>query len=111
MQPILPLVPDRFETDSKDKTTYITFDLKVRAGTGEGTPSYKKHMQTLDNGTPQEWMESLAGLREIWQQNGVSLVMSGQSRFTRFPSGPAPTQNRRARTLPFVLGEALSPTM
>jgi hypothetical protein len=46
--------------------------LKVRAGTGVGTPSYKKHMRTFDEGTPQEWMESLAGLREIWQQNTVN---------------------------------------
>jgi hypothetical protein len=57
MQPVLPLVPDRFETDSKDKTTYITFDLKVRAGTGVGTPSYKKHKRTFDEGTPQEWTQ------------------------------------------------------
>jgi hypothetical protein len=72
MQPVLPLVPDRFEMDSKDNTTYITFDLKVCAGTGVGTPSYKKHMRTFDEGTPQEWMELLSGLQEIWQQNTVN---------------------------------------
>jgi hypothetical protein len=72
MQPVLPWVPDWFAKDSKDKTTYITFDLKVRAGTGVGTPSYKKHMWTFDEGTPQEWMELLSGLREIWQQNTVN---------------------------------------
>jgi hypothetical protein len=72
MQPILPLVPERLELDKKDKTTFITFDLKVCAGTGAGTPSYKKHIRTFDKGTPQEWMESLNGLREIWQQNSVN---------------------------------------
>jgi hypothetical protein len=72
MQPILPLVPERSVTDSKDKTTFITFDLKVRAGAGAGASSYKKHMRTFDEGTPQEWMESLTGLREIWQQNTVN---------------------------------------
>jgi hypothetical protein len=61
MQPILPLVPERLESDNKDKTTFITFDLKARAGTGAGTPSYKKHMRTFDEGTLQEWMESLTG--------------------------------------------------
>jgi hypothetical protein len=71
MQPILALVPKRLEPDNKDKTTFITFNLKVRAGTGAGTPSYKKHMGTFDKGTPQEWMESLTGLRKIWQQNSV----------------------------------------
>jgi hypothetical protein len=72
MQPILPLVPERLELDNKDKTTFITFDLKVRAGTGAGTPSYMKHMRTFNEGTPQEWMESLTGLCEIWQQNSVN---------------------------------------
>jgi hypothetical protein len=72
MQPILPLVPERLESDNKDKATFITFDLKVRAGTGAGTPSYKKHMRTFDEDTPQEWMESLTRLREIWQQNSVN---------------------------------------
>jgi hypothetical protein len=72
MQPILPLVPKQLESDNKDKTTFITFDLKVCAGTGAGTPSYKKHMRTFDKGTPQEWMEPLTGLRKIWQQNSVN---------------------------------------
>jgi hypothetical protein len=72
MQPILLLVPERLELDNKDKTGFITFDLKVRAGTGAGTPSYKKHMRTFDKGTSQEWMESLTSLRKIWQQNSVN---------------------------------------
>jgi hypothetical protein len=72
MQPILLLVPERLESYNKDKTTFITFDLKVCAGTGAGTPSYKKHMRTFDEGTPQEWMESLTGVRKIWQQNSVN---------------------------------------
>jgi hypothetical protein len=72
MQLILPLVPERLESDNKDKTTFITFNLKVCAGTGAGTPSYKKHMQTFDKGTSQEWIELLTGLHKIWQQNSVS---------------------------------------
>jgi hypothetical protein len=72
MQPILPWVPKRLESDNKDKTTFITFNLKVCAGTGAGTPSYKKHMPTFDKGTPQEWMELLTSLRKIWQQNSLN---------------------------------------
>jgi hypothetical protein len=72
MQPILLLVPKRLELDNKDKMTFITFDLKVCAGTGAGMPSYKKHMRTFDKGTPQEWMELLTGLCKIWQQNSVN---------------------------------------
>jgi hypothetical protein len=58
--------------NNKDKTAFITFDLKVCAGTGAGTPSYKKHMRIFHKGTPQEWMELLTGLRKIWQQNSVN---------------------------------------
>jgi hypothetical protein len=81
MQPILLLVPERLESDNRDKMTFIIFDLKVLAGTGAGTPNYKKHMRTFDKGTPQEWMESLTGLSKIWQQNSVNVaaVMKGNS--------------------------------
>jgi hypothetical protein len=72
MQRILPLVPKPLKLDNKDKTMFITFNLKVCAGTGAGTPSYKKHMQTSDKGTPQEWMELLTSLHKIWQHNSVN---------------------------------------
>ena len=65
IQPVLPLVPLKLPEDEKDKTKTITFELKVRTGTGAGSPSYKKHMRTLDEGTPQEWMEVLTGLKEF----------------------------------------------
>jgi hypothetical protein len=72
MQLSLLLVPKQLELDNKSKTTFITFHLKVHAGTGAGTLSYKKHMQTFDEGTPQEWMELLTGLHKIWQHNSVN---------------------------------------
>ena len=71
-RPVLPLVPDKLsEDDEKDKTKYITFDLKFKAGGGEKSPSYKMNMRRFDEGSPQEWMDVLAGLREIWKQNSV----------------------------------------
>ena len=57
--------------DEKDKTMFVSFDLKVRAGGNAGLPSYKKFMRTFDEGSPQEWMDVLSGLREIWKQNSV----------------------------------------
>ena len=72
LQPILPLVPLKLPEDEKDKTKTITFELKVRAGAAQGSPSYKKHMRTFDEGTPQEWMEVLTGVKEIWRQNSVN---------------------------------------
>ena len=69
--PVIPLVRCKIPVDDKDKAAFITFELKVRAGTGAGTPSYKKNMRTFEEGTPQEWMDVLTGLREIWKQNSV----------------------------------------
>ena len=70
--PVLPLVKIKLDPDMKDKASFITFELKVRTGTGAGTPSYKKHMRTFEEGTAQEWMDVLTGLREIWKQNSVN---------------------------------------
>ena len=69
--PILPLVRVKIPEDT-DKAKFITFELKVRSGTGAGTPSYKKSMRTFEEGSPQEWMDVLTGLREIWKQNTVN---------------------------------------
>ena len=56
----------------KDKAKYITFELKVHTGTGAGAPSYKNNMRTFDERTPQDWMDVLTGIREIWKQNSVN---------------------------------------
>jgi hypothetical protein len=70
--PIIPLVRQVIPSTDKDKAAFITFELKVRAGTGTGTPSYKKFMKTFEEGSPQEWMDVLTGLKEIWKQNSVN---------------------------------------
>jgi hypothetical protein len=51
--------------------TSITFMLQVSRGTSPGTANYKKSMQTFEDGDPQQWMEVMTGLREIWLQNSV----------------------------------------
>jgi hypothetical protein len=72
-QGILPLVPPKISAeDLKDKTKFVTFDLKVRAGGNAASPSYKKSMKTFDEGGPQEWIDVLQGLKEIWLQNSVT---------------------------------------
>ena len=70
--PIIPLEKIKIESDPKDKTQFVSFDLKVRAGGNAGTPNYKKFMRTFEEGTPQGWMDVLQGLREIWAQNSVT---------------------------------------
>jgi hypothetical protein len=69
--PIIPLVRIKLPVDEKDKSAFITLELKVRAGSGAGTPSYKKNIRTFEEGSPQEWMDLLLNLKEIWKQNAV----------------------------------------
>jgi hypothetical protein len=70
--PVIPLVPTKLTADElKDKSAYITFTLQVSRGTGPGTLNYKKSVRTFEDGDPQQWMEAMTGLREIWLQNSV----------------------------------------
>jgi hypothetical protein len=72
MIPVIPLVPKKLSADElKDKSAYIIFTLKISRGAAPGTPSYKKHVRTFEDGDPQEWMEVMTSLREIWLQNSV----------------------------------------
>jgi hypothetical protein len=73
IQPILPLIRIAATAeDDKEKTKFITFTLKVRAGGNAASPTYKKAMQIFEDGTPQEWMDVLTGVREIWRQNAIA---------------------------------------
>ena len=71
LQPILPLFRKKAETDD-DKTKFITLDLKVRAGAPAGTPSYKKTMRVFNSGSPQEWIDVIHDVKDIWRQNVVT---------------------------------------
>jgi hypothetical protein len=55
----------------KDKLAYITYTLQISRGAAPGTPDYKKSICTFEDGDPQQWMEVMTGLREIWLQNSV----------------------------------------
>jgi hypothetical protein len=48
-----------------------TFTLQISKGSGPGTPNYKKSIRTFDEGDPQQWMDVITGLREIWAQNSI----------------------------------------
>jgi hypothetical protein len=70
--PVIPLVPTQLTAEElKDKLAYITFTLQVSRGTGPGTPNYKKSVRTFEDGDPQQWMDVMTGLREIWLQNSI----------------------------------------
>jgi hypothetical protein len=70
--PVIPLVPTQLTAEElKDKSAYIIFTLQVSRGTGPGTPNYKKSVRTFEDGDPQQWMDVMTGLREIWLQNSI----------------------------------------
>jgi hypothetical protein len=72
LQPIIPLVRVSNRIDSADKTKFITLDLKVHAGAANTTSSYKKTMRTFELGSPQEWLDVIARVQEVWRQNSVT---------------------------------------
>jgi hypothetical protein len=47
------------------------FMLQVSKGLGPGTPTYRKSIMTFEEGDPQQWMEVITGLKEIWAQNSI----------------------------------------
>jgi hypothetical protein len=57
----------------KDKAAYITFSLQVSEGLVPGTPTYRKSIRTFDEGDPQQWMEVITGMKEIWAQNSITV--------------------------------------
>jgi hypothetical protein len=44
----------------------------VSKGLGPGTPTYRKSIRTFEEGDPQQWMEVITGLKEIWAQNSIT---------------------------------------
>jgi hypothetical protein len=70
--PVIPLLPTKLSLDEvKDKAAYITFTLQVSKGSGPGTPTYRKSIRTFEEGDPQQWMEVITGLKDIWAQNSI----------------------------------------
>jgi hypothetical protein len=61
--------------DKKEESDYVTFTLKVRAGTGSMAPSYKMKVAKFEDGTPAEWIADVVNaLEEIWKQNSMNLA-------------------------------------
>ena len=72
LQPVLPLIPDTLPTKDQDKSKFVTFELKVRAGQPAGSTTYKKFVRVFEEGTPQQWIDLVRDLEEIWAQNSVN---------------------------------------
>ena len=72
IQPILPLVRIKLSDDEEDRTRIITFDLKLWAGAPDKSTTYKKAIRVFEEGSPQEWLELLKNVDEVWTQNTIN---------------------------------------
>jgi hypothetical protein len=61
---VFPLLPEVLPT--KD------FELKSRAGQPAGSTTYKKFVHVFEEGSPQQWIDLIRDLEEIWMQNSVN---------------------------------------
>ena len=72
---LLPVIPLENVTANKstkeDSRIYVSMYLKARAGSGDSGETYKKRFFLFDDGTPQEWVDVLEDLDELWRQNSV----------------------------------------
>jgi hypothetical protein len=73
LTPCLPPEASDVE-DKKEESDYVTFTLKVRAGTGSTAPSYKMKVAKFEDGTPAEWIDVVNALEEVWKRNSMNLA-------------------------------------
>jgi hypothetical protein len=72
LQPVLPLLPEVLPTKDQDRAKFISFKLKSCAGQPAGSTTYKKFVRVSEEGTPQQWMDLIRDVEEIWTQNSVN---------------------------------------
>jgi len=70
--PVLPLIPIKSPSMEEEKGRYIAFDLKTRVGQPSDATKYKKYVRKFEEGSPQEWIDMLKDLEEIWTQNSMT---------------------------------------
>ena len=58
-------------TKEQDKTKFIWYKLKPRAGQPAGSTTYKKFIWIFEEGTLQQWINLAWDLKEIWGQNSI----------------------------------------
>ena len=71
LQPVLPLVPEKLPTKEDDKSIFLTFELKAQEGQPDGATKYKKSKRKFEEGSPQQWIDLIKDLQEIWKQNSI----------------------------------------
>ena len=72
MQPVLPLIPEKLPTAEEEKGKYLSFELKTRVAAPTDSTKYKKFVRKFEEGSPQQWIDLLKDLDEIWTQNSMT---------------------------------------
>ncbi len=73
LKPVLPIIPEQLPNMEENKSKYISIELKARVGASTSSSStYKKYVKLFEEGTPQEWIDTLQDIREIWTQNSIT---------------------------------------
>ena len=70
--PVLPLIPHKTTSMEEEKGKYKAFELKTRVGQPSESTKYKKYVRKFEEGSPQEWIDMLKDLEEIWTQNSMT---------------------------------------
>jgi hypothetical protein len=81
--PVLPLIPQKTTKMEEEKGRFIAFDFKTRVGQPSDATKYKKYLRKFKEGKPQEWIDMLRDLEEIWsgtdRASTVRALVHGES--------------------------------
>ena len=72
LQLVLPLVPIKIASVDKAKGTFLVFELNTWTGQAATSTKYKKYIRKFEEGTPQEWIDLMRDVMEIWMQNSIN---------------------------------------
>jgi hypothetical protein len=70
--PVLRLIPYKNSNVDEENGRYIAFELKTRVRQPSDATKYKKFVRKFEEGSPQEWIDMLKNLDEIWTQNSMT---------------------------------------
>ena len=65
-------MPEKLPTKEENKSNFISFELKTRVGQPDNGTKYKKFVRKLEEGTPQQWIDLIRDMAEIWTQNSMN---------------------------------------
>jgi hypothetical protein len=70
--PFLPLINQKMVKMEEEKGKFIAFDLTTWVGQHSDATKYKKYVRKFEEGNPQEWIDMLRDLEEIWTLNSMT---------------------------------------